>query len=77
VTAQGVQVRAGGPHLRELELLAGVEVAGAAADPAGEVTNLGRSRDGGRRGCYRFSLFEHPAAELSVDDSAQLGEDRR
>jgi hypothetical protein len=23
------------------------------------------------------SLFEHPAAELSVDDSAQLGEDRR
>jgi hypothetical protein len=22
-------------------------------------------------------LFEHPAAELSVDDSAQLGEDRR
>jgi GH15 family glucan-1,4-alpha-glucosidase len=22
------------------------------------------------------SLFEHPAAELSVDDSAQLGEDR-
>ena len=31
VTVQGVQVRAGGPHLRELELLAGVEVAGAAA----------------------------------------------
>jgi hypothetical protein len=23
------------------------------------------------------SLFEHPAAELSVDDSAQLCEDRR
>jgi len=23
------------------------------------------------------SLFEHPAAELSVDDSALLGEDRR
>jgi hypothetical protein len=23
------------------------------------------------------SLFEHPAAELSVDDSAQLSEDRR
>jgi hypothetical protein len=23
------------------------------------------------------SLFEHPAAESSVDDSAQLGEDRR
>jgi hypothetical protein len=23
------------------------------------------------------SLFEHPAAELSVDDSAQLGKDRR
>jgi hypothetical protein len=23
------------------------------------------------------ALFEHPAAELSVDDSAQLGEDRR
>jgi len=27
-------MRAGGPHLLELELLAGVEVAGAAADPA-------------------------------------------
>ena len=26
--------------------------------------------------CYRFSLVEHPAAELSVDDSAQLGEHR-
>jgi hypothetical protein len=50
VTAQGVQARAGSPHLRELELAAGVEVAGAAADPTGDVTNLGRSRDGGRRG---------------------------
>jgi hypothetical protein len=50
VTAQGVQVRAGSPHLRELELLVGVEVVGAAADPAGDVTDFGRSRDGGRRG---------------------------
>jgi hypothetical protein len=50
VTAQGVQLRAGSPHLLELELLADVEVVGAAADPAGDVTNLGRPRDGGRRG---------------------------
>jgi nucleoside-diphosphate-sugar epimerase len=31
----------------------------------------------GRTRCYRPLLFEHPAAELSVDDSAQLCEDRR
>ena len=50
VAAQGVQVGAGRQYLRELELLAGVEVAGAAADPAGDVTDLGRGGDGGRRG---------------------------
>ena len=47
VAAQGVQVGAGGPYLLDLELLAVVEVVGAAADPAGDVTDLGRGGDGG------------------------------
>jgi hypothetical protein len=40
--------QAGGPYLLELELLAGIEVVGAAADPAGDVTDLGRGGDGRR-----------------------------
>jgi hypothetical protein len=46
MTAQGVQVWAGSPHLLELELFVGVEVVGA-ADPAGDMTDLERSRDAG------------------------------
>ena len=35
-------------------------------------------QDGGRHGrLLPTSLFERPAAELYVDDSAQLGDDRR
>jgi hypothetical protein len=50
VAAQSVQVGAGGPYLVELELLAGIEVAGAAADPAGDVTDLGRGGTAGGAG---------------------------
>jgi hypothetical protein len=38
---------------------------------------LSPSRAGRRRPLFPPSLFEHPAAELSVDDSAQLSEDHR
>jgi Phage integrase family len=46
-STETTQVR---PHLGELELLVGVEVVGAAADPAGDVTNLWRCGGGGWRG---------------------------
>jgi len=46
VATQSVQVGAGGLYLLELELLAGIEVVGAAADPAGDMTDLGRGGAG-------------------------------
>jgi hypothetical protein len=50
VSAQGVQVGTGGPHFLEFDLLVGVEVVGAAADPAGNVADFERCGDGGWRG---------------------------
>ena len=71
MTVQGVQVGAGRQNLRELELLVGVEVAGAAADPAGDVPDLGRGGDGGRRG--------HPAqgCQVGVDGAVAAAEAQR
>ena len=44
--------------------------------PARPERGKGKRRNPGKQ-LLPTSLFEHPAAELSVDDSAQLCEDRR
>ena len=50
VRGEGVQVRAVGPDGVEAGLLGLVQGGGVAEDPAGDVADLGRRRDGGRRG---------------------------
>jgi hypothetical protein len=62
---------AGGPYLLELKLLVGIEVVGAAADPAGDVTDLGRGGDGRRS---RLAL-EGP--EIGVDGAVATAEAQR
>ena len=50
VAGQGVQVRALGPDAGEAGLLVVVQGGGVAQDPARDMADLGRRRDGGRRG---------------------------
>ncbi|MBB5773755.1 hypothetical protein [Nonomuraea jabiensis] len=48
VAAQRVQIWASRTHLIEPDLLAGIKLFGAAADPTGDVADLRRGLDGGR-----------------------------
>ena len=50
VRGEGVQVRALGPDAGQAGLLIGIQGSGVAQDPAGDVADGGRRRDGGRRG---------------------------